>query len=108
MQTAAAVAPPAAAPTLATDAWAGKWVGVEGLALDIAKTDTPGRYALKVALMDGSDDYQGHAEGDTIRFTRDGKEETIRQASGAETGLKWLADKKNCLVIQPGEGFCRD
>ncbi len=24
------------------------------------------------------------------------------------TGMKWLLEKRNCLVIKQGEGFCRD
>jgi hypothetical protein len=92
---------------LPTDAWIGKWVGVEGLALDIQRGTAPGRYALTVQLMDTKNSYEGRAEGPVIRFKRGDKEETISHVTGAETGLKWLADKKNCLVIQPGEGFCR-
>lgn len=100
---------PAAAPApRPTDAWIGKWVGVEGLALEIAPKGDAGLYALKVNLLDGADDYEGRADGDVIRFTRDGAPETIRKASGAETGLKYLAEKKDCLVIKSGEGFCRD
>jgi hypothetical protein len=102
-------APVAVTPIVAsTDAWIGKWVGVEGLALDVAAGDEPGTYRLHIALMDGAKDYAGTADGDVIRFTRDGKPETIRHTSGAETGLKWLAKKIDCLTIKPGEGFCRD
>ncbi|XHR98832.1 hypothetical protein ACFB49_04250 [Sphingomonas sp. DBB INV C78] len=100
------VATPAA--PLPTDAWIGKWVGVEGLVLEIAPGPDAGQYALKVTLLDGPANYVGTASGETIRFTRDGKEETIRKATGDETGLKYLAGKKNCLVIKQGEGFCRD
>lgn len=103
-QTALVETPPI---TAATDAWIGKWVGVEGLALDIAKGDMPGTYRLHIALMDGASDYAGKAEGNVIRFTRDGVAETIRDTSGVETGLKWLAEKSDCLTIKPGEGFCR-
>ena len=71
----------------------------KGLALDIARGDRPGTYRLHIALMDGANDYIGTADGDMIRFTRDGKAETIRHTSGADTGLKWLADKKDCLTI---------
>lgn len=91
-----------------TDAWLGKWIGVEGLALDIKAGDRPGTYRLHIALMDSAGDYAGTADGDVIRFTRDGKAETIRHTSGAETGLKWLDKKVDCLTIQPAEGFCRD
>ncbi len=92
----------------ATDAWVGKWTGPEGLVLDIAKTATSGRYDVKVTLLDGAGSYTGTADGDVIRFSRAGTQETIRKATGDETGLKWLAGKQNCLVIKQGEGFCRD
>lgn len=96
-----------AATPLPTDAWTGKWVGVEGLALDINKLATPGQYDLAVTLMDGTDQYVGKADGDVITFTRNGVTETIRKVRGSETGLKYLADKQNCLMIKSGEGFCR-
>ncbi len=92
----------------ATDGWVGKWTGPEGLVLDIAKTATAGRYDVKVTLLDGSGSYAGIADGGVIRFDRAGTQETIRKATGDETGLKWLAGKQNCLVIKQGEGFCRD
>jgi hypothetical protein len=50
----------------------------------------------------------GTADGDVIRFERGGVRETIRKATGDQTGLKWLAGKQNCLVIKQAEGFCRD
>ena len=105
-----AIAENVAAPMapLPTDAWIGKWVGVEGLALEIAPGPDAGQYALKVTLLDGPANYVGTAAGETITFTRDGKQEVIRKASGDETGLKYLAGKKDCLVIKQGEGFCRD
>ncbi len=104
------VDPPANATVeaLPTDAWIGKWVGVEGLMLDIQPAGEPGRYILSVTLLDGTKSYDGNADGDLIRFTRDGQRESIRAATGNETGLKWLAGKQNCLMIKEGEGFCRD
>lgn len=98
------IAPPAAS---TTDMWVGKWVGVEGLALDIQPGEKPATYKLHIALMDGANDYIGMADGAVIRFTRDGASETIRHTNGADTGLKWLAGKKDCLTIKSGEGFCR-
>jgi hypothetical protein len=97
----------ASATPLPTDAWVGKWVGVEGLALDIQPGATPGVYALTVQLMDTKSSYEGHADGAVIRFQRGDRQETISHVAGSETDLKWLADKKNCLMIRPGEGFCR-
>lgn len=97
-----------AAPKLPTDAWIGKWIGVEGLLLDIQPAGEAGHYLLSVTLLNGTNSYEGTADGDMIRFTRDGRPESIRAATGAETGLKWLAEKQNCLMIKEGEGFCRE
>ncbi len=97
-----------AAETRPTDAWVGKWIGVEGLILDIQPAGDPGNYVLSITLLDGTKSFEGAAEGDLIRFTRDGRTENIRAATGDETGLKWLAGKQNCLMIQRGEGFCRE
>lgn len=103
-----AAAEPIAAPVaLPTDAWVGKWVGVEGLFLEIAKAAAPGQYAVRVGLLDGVNDYTGVADGATIRIDRGPEGATIRAATGAETGLKYLAEKKDCLMIVSGEGFCR-
>jgi hypothetical protein len=94
------------------DAWAGRWTGPEGLFLDVTP-DGPGsgRYALtiKADLDSAGEKFAGRAEDDTIRFTRGGAEQTIRVGIGAETGFKWLADKKDCLIVVAGqEGYCRD
>ncbi|WP_414902841.1 hypothetical protein ACMT1E_06510 [Sphingomonas flavalba] len=91
-----------------TDAWIGRWAGVEGLVLDIASADAPGRYALTVTLLDGTSRYEGVADGNVIHFTRAGRPETLRAVLGEETGLKYLAGKHDCLMIRAGEGFCRD
>ncbi|SDD29092.1 hypothetical protein SAMN05444678_111101 [Sphingomonas sp. YR710] len=93
---------------LSTDAWSGKWIGVEGLVLNIQPAGERGRYVLSVTLLDGTKSYDGVADGNVIRFTRDGRPESIRAATGDETGLKWLAGKQNCLMIKQGEGFCRE
>ncbi len=93
---------------LPTDAWLGKWIGVEGTVLDVQAAGELGQYVLSVTLLDGTNSYEGTAEGDMIRFTRNNRLESVRSATGAATGLKWLAEKQNCLMIQQGEGFCRD
>ncbi|TZG27415.1 hypothetical protein [Sphingomonas montanisoli] len=108
VQEEAAAADNAAQAVLPTDAWVGKWIGVEGLVLDVQKAGEPGKYMLGVTLLDGTKSYEGTADGEVIRFTRDGRPESVRAATGDETGLKWLAGKQNCLMIQQGEGFCRD
>ncbi|MET0517682.1 MAG: hypothetical protein ABW005_02495 [Burkholderiaceae bacterium] len=89
-----------------TDGWLGRWTGPEGTLLDIAP-DGDG-YALTIRSLDGPARFHGRAVGARIEFERAGKAESIRASSGRETGMKWLLDKKNCLTIVTGEGFCRD
>jgi len=109
---AAPAEPPAPVTPPATDKWVGRWTGPEGLFLDVAPAGSAsGRYMLtiKADLDSSGDKFDGQAEGATIRFTRAGAEQTIRAGSGAETGFKWLADKKDCLIVVTGkEGYCRD
>lgn len=94
-----------------TDAWLGRWTGPEGLFLDIqpAPDGKAGHYT--VANRDSLDrqaDYQGVADGATIRFVRDGKDLSIRPGTGAATGFKYLAAKQDCLIVVPNqEGYCR-
>lgn len=92
--------------TKPADRWLGRWKGVEGTYLEITKTDD--RYAIEIKDLDRTNEYQGLAFSDGIAFTRDGKTETIHAGSGEQTGMKWLANKKNCVVIRYGEGYCRD
>jgi hypothetical protein len=105
-------APPASTTPPVTDAWIGRWTGPEGLFLDIAPDGAgSGRYKLtiKADLDSAGDKYDGRVEGDTIRFTRNGAEQTIQAGTGPETGFKWLADKADCLIVAAGkEGYCRD
>ncbi|HXX28111.1 MAG TPA: hypothetical protein VEI99_06570 [Terriglobales bacterium] len=65
-------------------------------------------YLVEINSLDGLATYEGATRGDHIDFQRNGKTESIRAGSGQETGMKWLLDKKNCLIIRTGEGFCRD
>lgn len=96
---------------LPTDDWVGRWMGPEGLFLDIqpAPDGRPGSYALtNKDSLDRQGDYDGVAEGGMIGFTRDGQALTIRPGSGGETGFKYLVDKTDCLIVVPGqEGYCR-
>jgi hypothetical protein len=91
------------------DGWVGEWRGVEGTMLSIAFTKTPGRYRLTMQYtLDDKGVFDGTATGDAIAFTRPDGPQVLRRGDGAATGLKWLADKKDCLVVKPGEGYCRD
>ncbi|SMF61272.1 hypothetical protein [Allosphingosinicella indica] len=95
---------------VATNGWLGRWTGPEGLFLTVEAGAASGTYDLVVKgdLDSEGDRFTGTAEGNTIVFTRNGTRETIRKASGDETGLKYLAGKADCVMIKPGEGFCRD
>lgn len=93
------------APSLASQ-WQGQWTGPEGTLLDLEPR--AGGVDITIHSLDGPDSYQGKEQADGIQFVRNGKTETIRAGDGEATGMKWLLDKQNCLVIRLGEGFCRD
>jgi len=97
---------PKAQPSQAADRWLGKWAGPEGTFLDLAKNGE--QYVITIQSLDGPNTYQGTPVPKGIEFQRNGKTEIIRAGNGQDTGMKWLLDKKNCLVVQSGEGFCRD
>lgn len=86
-------------------AWLGRWQGPEGTFLDIS--GTAGAYRVTVQNLDRPRSFDATASAGTLSFTRDGVTETVRAGSGADTGMKWLADKKDCLVVKAGEGYCR-
>jgi hypothetical protein len=90
----------------ATDKWLGQWTGPEGTFLRLDGGD--GKYQVTIQDLDGPKTFQGRADGDQIRFDRNGVTESIHATNGVDTGMKWLTDKSNCLTIKPGEGFCRD
>jgi len=97
---------PTAGEKTAADALVGRWPGVEGTYLDIAKKGD--KYSVAIRNLDGVQTFEAIAEGSTIEFTRKGKVETVRAATGNETGMKWLLSEKNCVVINKGsEGYCR-
>lgn len=101
---------PSAPPSLVADTWVGRWTGPEGLFLDIKPGAAAGLYTLTLKdNLDAQADYPAQAAGDAITFTRAGKLETIRAGTGTETGFKYLAAKRDCLIVVPGaEGYCRD
>lgn len=105
----ATVEPPAAAPASASgpDAWLGQWNGPEGTSLVLASKEGGG-YRVTITSLDGPASYDGDAAGPGIVFERDGETQTIRAGNGKLTGMKWLAEKSDCLIIKVGEGFCRD
>jgi hypothetical protein len=69
-----------------------------------------GRYRLTLKdNLDSEATYDAQAVDDRLQFVRAGETLTIRPGPGAETGFKWLAEKKDCLIVVAGrEGYCRD
>ncbi len=94
------------APDSPTNGWLGQWNGPEGTYLVLSKNG--GKYVVKIRSLDGLETYEGVPVGDGVQFTRHGQAESIHAGDGKETGMKWLLDRKNCLIIKSGEGFCRD
>lgn len=88
----------------------GKWVGVEGMVLNIAAK--PGGGVMMDMRWGLDDDMTGKFDGSVtaegLRFMRGGVAETAVFTDGDATGLKWLAGKTTCLTVKPGEGYCRD
>jgi len=95
-----------AAASITTDAWIGKWNGPEGTFLEISGGD--GSYTITIQDLDGPKQFQGKSNGSEISFERNGTTETIQSSNGADTGMKWLAEKSDCLRVHLGEGWCRD
>ena len=99
-------ASPAATGNAKADALAGRWSGVEGTYLNIVKKGD--KYSVEIKNLDGPKTYEGTPKGDVIEFTRNGKTETIKAASGADTGMKGFEKETNCVVLtKGGEGFCK-
>ncbi len=88
------------------DALVGRWPGAAGTYLNITRKGD--KYSIEIANLDGPKTFEGTAKGDMIEFTRNGKTETIKAASGAETGMKGFEKETNCVVVTKGsEGFCK-
>ena len=88
------------------DKWLGKWSGPEGTFLQLAGGN--GKYELTIQNLDGPRTFQGRAVENRIEIERNGLKESLRATNGAETGMKWLSEKSNCLTVRAGEGYCRE
>lgn len=103
---AATTTAPASAEAPAADRWLGQWNGPEGTFLKLEGGQ--GRYEVTVRNLDGPRTFTGTSAGERIEFERDGVKESLRASNGADTGMKWLAEKSDCLTVRAGEGYCRD
>jgi len=95
-------------PIVNRDGWVGRWIGVEGMFLNIQPTGD-GTYQLEMQSdLDTKGTYVGTSTAEGLSFERGGETLVLRQSDGAATGLKWLDGKEDCLTIASGEGYCRD
>lgn len=94
--------------TSAVDPFAGRWTGVEGMYLAATPTGAPGRYTLDMRYdLDHRTTLPGRRTDEGIAFTRNGEQLVLTRGTGAQTGLKYLAGKQDCLIVSSGEGYCR-
>ena len=90
------------------DRYLGRWIGVEGMVLDVAAKPGGGVTLDMQWSLDDKGKFDGSVTAEGLRFMRNGVAETAVPSDGDATGLKYLAGKKDCLTVKPGEGYCRD
>lgn len=86
--------------------WIGQWAGPEGTTLTVTRTGDI--YTVSIRDLDRSTTYRAEPVMDGLQFERRGQIELLHATDGAGTGMKWLADRHDCLTVNTGEGFCRD
>ena len=89
------------------DRYFGRWIGVEGMYLDVTRREAGGVTLDMQWDLDHHGKFDGSVTAEGLRFLRNGVAETAVPGNGDATGLKWLAGKKDCLIVKPGEGYCR-
>lgn len=89
-------------------AYLGRWTGVEGMYLVVAAKPGGGVTLDMQWDLDHKGKFDGSVTAEGLRFMREGVAETAVHSDGNATGLKYLAGKKDCLTVKPGEGYCRD
>jgi hypothetical protein len=86
--------------------YVGKWTGPEGTSLTV--TPAGSAYEVIITNLDGPRTFTGTLEGDGIHIVRDAAPLVIHKGDGQATGMKWLAEKRDCLVVAANEGYCKD
>ena len=88
------------------DSLLGRWTGAENASLNITRKGD--KFSIEITGKDGTKSFEGTAKGDAIEFNRNGKTESVKASTGAETGVKGLEKEINCVVVTKGtEGYCR-
>lgn len=89
--------------------YVGRWVGPEGLVLDVKSDAGGGLTIVNQWTLDDKGTFTGSATRAGLRFVRNGGTVVARPGDGAATGMKWLAGKRDCLTVRSGsEAYCRD
>jgi glucose/arabinose dehydrogenase len=105
----AANAPPVAKPAdpgnPTVNDWQGSWDAPDGHFIRITRLDQG--YEVVIKDAGGAQSFHGDDDGDVLKFERNGVTDTIRTSDGKGTGVAGLEGRNTCLVIRPGEGFCR-
>src|SRR5688500_9468646 len=91
-------APPVAPATDVSKRWLGQWNGPEGTWLRIDHEGAA--YAVTIRDLDGEKTFPALPREDGLEFERAGMAETLRATDGAGTGMKWLAEKTDCLAVR--------
>ena len=99
---------PPVAETAAARRYLGKWIGPEGLVLEVTPKPGGGVKVVNRWTLDDGGTFDGSITATGLQFTRGGDTVTAIASDGDATGLKWLAGKQACLTVKPGEGYCRD
>lgn len=86
--------------------WLGRWEGVEETSMELSQRPD-GDLLVKINTLDGEMSVRGVVKGEVVEFYHLGQRKTIRFGNGEDTGMKWLADKTECLILAEGEGYCR-
>lgn len=86
----------------------GKWIGPEGLVLDVKAKPGGGVTVENQWTLDDKGTFEGSVTAEGLRFMRNGEAVTATPIDGDGTGMKWLAGKQDCLVVKKdSEGYCR-
>lgn len=89
------------------DRYLGRWIGVEGMYLNVTRRAGGGVMLDMQWDLDHRGTFVGSVAAEGLRFVRNGVAETAVSGDGDATGLKWLAGKSDCLIVKSGEGYCR-
>jgi hypothetical protein len=97
------------APPATQTAYLGRWIGPEGLVLEVTANPAGGVDIVNQWSLDDKGKFQGSVTAEGLRWMRGNEPVSAVLTSGDATGMKWLAGKKTCLTVTTSsEAYCRD